>query len=98
MYVGPFYFDTKELILILTAVLLGFILYFRLPLPYFNREILFLLVILILITKGLLPAVHNEAFFILVLVTIVLSLSLPLFQLILFFFLSFFLFRLLRVI
>jgi hypothetical protein len=51
-----------------------------------------------LITKGLLPSIHNEAFFILAIVTIFLTLYLPIFQVVLFYFLSFLFFRLLKVI
>jgi hypothetical protein len=98
MYLGPFYFDTKEIFLILAAVLVGLAMYFGWPLYWFNARTLLLLIILMLITKGLLPAIHNEAFFILALVTIFLSLYLPLFQLVLFYFISFGMFRLLKVI
>jgi len=98
MYLGPFYFDTKEIFLILAAVLVGLAMYFGWPLYWFNARTLLLLIILMLFTKGLLPAIHNEAFFILALVTVFLSLYLPLFQIILFYFISFVLFRLLKVI
>lgn len=98
MYLGPFYFDTKEIFLILAAVLVGLAMYFNWPLYWFNPRTLFMLIILMLITKGLLPAIHNESFFMLALVTIFLSLYLPLFQVVLFYFISFGLFRLLRVI
>lgn len=98
MYLGPFYFDTKEIFLILAAILIGLAMYFNWPLMWFDPKILLVLIILMLFTKGLLPAIHNEAFFILALVTIFLSLYLPLFQIVLFFFLSFGFFRLLKVI
>lgn len=98
MYIGPFYFDTKEIFLILAAILVGLAMYFGWPLYWFNTRTLLLLIILMLLTKGLLPAIHNEAFFILALVTVFLSLYLPLFQIILFYFISFGLFRLMKVI
>ncbi|MFZ2206911.1 MAG: hypothetical protein WA061_06245 [Microgenomates group bacterium] len=98
MYLGPFYFDTKEIFLILAAILVGLAMYFGWPLYWFNARTLLLLIILMLLTKGLLPAIHNEAFFILALVTVFLSLYLPLFQIILFYFISFGLFRLMKVI
>jgi len=98
MYIGPFYFDTKEIFLILTAVLLGLAMYFGWSLWWFDKRVLLTLVILILFTKGLLPSIHNEAFFILAIVTIFLTLYLPIFQVVLFYFLSFLLFRLMRVI
>ena len=98
MYIGPFYFDTKELFLVLASVLIGLALYFDWPIWYFDKTSLLTVVLLVLITKGLLPAIHNEAFLFLVLATIFLTLYLPIFQVILFYFLSFVFLRLFRVI
>lgn len=98
MYLGPFYFDTKEIFLILAAIFIAAANFLGWPLWWFDPKILLTLVILILITKGLLPSIHNEAFFILVIVTIFLTLYLPIFQVILFYFISFLLFRVLKVI
>jgi len=98
MYIGPFYFDTKELFLILAAILLGLSSAFGWSLWWFDRRSLLTLIVLVLITKGLLPSIHNEAFFILAIVAIFLTLYLPIFQVVLFYFLSFLMFRLLKVI
>lgn len=98
MYLGPFYFDTKEIFLILAAMLLGLAWYLGWPLWWFDKRALLTLVILILFTKGLLPAIHNEAFFILAIIAIFLTLYLSIFQVVLFYFISFLLFRLLKVI
>lgn len=98
MYLGPFYFDTKEIFLILAAIILSLAWYFGWPLWWFDKRALLTLVILMLITKGLLPSIHNEAFFILAIVSLFLTLYLPIFQVVLFYFLSFIFFRLLRVI
>jgi len=98
MYLGPFYFDTKEIFLILAGILLGLASAFGWSLWWFDRRVLLTIVVLMLITKGLLPAIHNEAFFILAIVTIFLSLYLPVFQVVLFYFISFLLFRVLKVI
>lgn len=98
MYIGPFYFDTKEIFLIIGALLLGMAMYFGWSIWWFDRQILLTIVILILITKGLLPAIHNEAFFILAIITIFLTLYLPIFQVVLFYFITFLFFRLLKVI
>ncbi|NMB84307.1 hypothetical protein GYA28_03380 [Candidatus Roizmanbacteria bacterium] len=98
MYIGPFYFDTKEIFLILAAVLLGLAWAFGWSLWWFDKRVLLTIVILMLITKGLLPAIHNEAFFVLAIVTIFLTLYIPVFQVVLFYFISFLLFRLLKVI
>jgi hypothetical protein len=98
MYIGPFYFDTKEIFLILAAILLGVAMFLGWPLWWFDKRALLTLVILVLFTKGLLPSIHNEAFFILAIVAIFLTLYLPIFQVVLFYFLSFLMFRVLKVI
>ncbi|MCA9371865.1 hypothetical protein KC726_03120 [Candidatus Woesebacteria bacterium] len=98
MYLGPFFFDTKEIFLILATILLSVALVFGLPIAWFDTTSLLTIVILMLITKGLLPAIHNEAFFILAIVTIFLTVYLPSWQVVLFYLLSFLFFRLLRVI
>ena len=98
MYIGPFYFDTKELFLILAVILIGLASWFGWSLWWFDKRALLTLVILILFTKGLLPSIHNEAFFILAIVAIFLTLYLPIFQVVLFYFLSFLMFRVLKVI
>jgi hypothetical protein len=98
MYIGPFYFDIKEIALVLLAVIIGVVWVLGINVYMFDKRALLTIVILVLITKGLLPAIHNEAFFILTIVTFFLTLSLPVFQVVLFYFISFLLFRLLRVI
>ena len=98
MYLGPFYIDTKEIFLILAVVLLSLLIFFQIDLIWFDRAALLTLTVLILITKGMLPAIHNEAFLILAIVAVFLTLFLPLFQVIIFYFISFLFFRLLKVI
>ncbi len=98
MYIGPFYLDTKEIFLILAALLVGVAMLFGWNLVWFDKTTLFTLIILILLTKGLLPAIHNEAFFILAIIAVFLTLYLPLFEVVLFYLISFLLFRLLKVI
>ncbi len=98
MYLGPFYFDTKEIFLILAAILVGLAMHFSWSIYWFEPKTLLTIIILMLITKGLLPSVHNEAFFLLAIVTIFLTLYLPVFQIVLFYFVSFALFRLLRIV
>lgn len=98
MYFGPFFFDTKEIFLIIASFLLGFALLFGWEIWWFDKQVLLTMVILMLITKGLLPAIHNEAFFILAVISIFLTLYLPIFHVIIFYFLSFLLFRVLKVI
>lgn len=98
MYIGPFYFDTKELFLILCCVLLSVAIFFGWDVQWFDKKVLLTLTIIILLTKGLLPAIHNEAFFFLALASILLTFYLPVFYVILFYFLTFVFFRFLRVI
>jgi len=98
MYFFGIYFDTKEIFLILAALVVVVLSVFHIDIYWFDQKALLTLIILMLVTKGLLPAIHNEAFFILAIVTIFLSLFLPIFQVVLFYFISFLLFRLLRVI
>jgi len=98
MYFGPFFFDTKEIFLILATLLLGLALVFGWEIWWFDKQILLTIIILMLITKGLLPAIHNEAFFILALVTIFLTLYLPVFSVIVFYLVSFLFFRVLRIV
>lgn len=98
MYFGPFFFDTKEIFLILATLLLGLAMLFGWPIWGFDTEVLLTIVILMLITKGLLPAIHNEAFFILAIITLFLTFYLSIFQVILFYLVTFLFFRLLKVI
>ncbi len=98
MYIGPFYFDTKEIFLLVASLLLAVATFFGWPLWWFDTKALLTVVNLILITKGLLPSIHNEVFFILAIITIFLTLYFPVFTVILFYFLSFGFFRVLRII
>jgi len=56
MYIGPFYFDTKEIFLILASVFLGLAMFFGWSLWWFDKRALLTLTVLILVTKGLLPS------------------------------------------
>ena len=98
MYIGPFYFDTKELFLVLLTVMLSIGMYLGWSPVWFNTKDLFTITILILFTKGLLPAIHNEAFFMVAFVAELCTIYLPIFQIVLFYFISFVLFRMLKVI
>lgn len=98
MKLGPFYFDTKEIFLVILVFFLGATFYFKWDIPYFDEQKLLLLTILILLVKGLLPAIHNESFMVFVLISIFMSLYLSLFPLLLFFFVGLLFFKLLRII
>ena len=98
MYLGPFYFDTKEIFLLMLTVLLCVAMYMGWNPVWFSARDLLTITIVILFTKGLLPAIHNEAFFMVAVAALLLTLYLPIFQVVLFYLISFVLFRLLRVI
>jgi len=98
MRIGPFYFDSKEIFLVVAALLLSAALYFHINLMFFEPQALLTLVVIFLILKGLLPSIHNEAFFLHAIVTIFLTLFLPLFQVLLFYAVTFVFFKVLRVI
>ncbi|OGK64714.1 hypothetical protein A2313_02205 [Candidatus Roizmanbacteria bacterium RIFOXYB2_FULL_41_10] len=98
MKLGPFFFDTKELFLILLAGLVWLARYFGWEIPLFDLQKLLLLIVLFLLAKGLLPAIHNENFLILAFFTLFLSFYLVELQLVLFFVITLILFRFLKVI
>jgi hypothetical protein len=84
MYLGPFYFDTKEIFLIILTILLAVAMFMGWDPAWFKTKDIFTL--------------HNEAFFFVALVAIGLTLYFPIFQVVLFYFISFTLFRILRII
>lgn len=98
MYFGPFYFNTKELFLVILVILLAVAQYLNWQIVGLNKVTLLTLTILILFIKGLLPSIDNEAFFTNVLVTLILSFFVPAWQAVLFFLVTFGFFRMLRVI
>ena len=98
MYLGPFYINTKELFLILTVVILGLAIKFGWDLYWFDKRVLLVLVVLLFVTKSVLSTINNEAFFLLAIVTIFLTLYLNLFQIIIFYLVSFTLMRWLKLI
>lgn len=98
MYLGPFYFDTKELFLIMLTVLLTIAMAVGWDPVWFKTRDVFTIAILVLFTKGLLPAIHNEAFFFVAITAVFLTLYLPIFQVVLFYFISFVILRVIRVI
>lgn len=98
MRIGPFFFDTKELFLFFAIVLLAGALYFNINLLFFEPKNLLTLAVIFLILKGLLSSTHNEVFFFHALVTIFLTLFLPLFQVLLFYTVTFIFFKAAKVI
>ncbi len=98
MKIGPFYFDRRELLLLVATIFLGLSFYYTWDIIWFERQALLTIGIIILITKGLLPGIHNEPFFILAFVALILTAFMPIFQVFLFYSLSFIFFRLFKVI
>jgi len=98
MKIGPFYFDSKEIFLFLAAIFIGLALYFHWPLWRFDGQTLLTLTIIMLLLKGLMPSLHNEVFLLHAIVAIFLTLFLPMFQVLLFYFVTFFLLKGLKVI
>ncbi len=98
MYLGPFYINTKELFLIMTAVILGLAIKFGWGLYWFDKRVLLVLVVLLFVTKSVLSTINNEVFFLLAIVSIFLTLYFNLFQIIIFYLVSFTLMRWLKLI
>lgn len=98
MRIGPFFFDSKEIFLVLAAILAGVAYYFKMPLWQFRAEDLCVLILVFLILKGLLPSIHNEVFFLHAIVAVILTLFLPLFQVLLFYCITFFIFKAVKLI
>jgi len=98
MYIGPFYINTKELFLILAVFFLAFSLRFGWNLYWFDTKTLLFIVLLLFVTKTVIPTIQNEAFFILAIITIFLTLYFSWFQILIFYFVSFAFFRWLKLI
>ncbi|OGK17404.1 hypothetical protein A3D80_04615 [Candidatus Roizmanbacteria bacterium RIFCSPHIGHO2_02_FULL_40_13b] len=98
MYLGPFYFDTREVFLLLAGFLIVLANFFSWNILAFDNRTLLTLIIFIFITGALLPAIHKEAFFTVSMVALFLTLYLTLFQVILFYLLTFLFLRIFKVI
>ena len=59
MRLGPFFFDTKEIFLIIAVLLLAAALYFNIDLLFFEPQALLTLSVIFLILKGLLPSINK---------------------------------------
>jgi hypothetical protein len=98
MYLGPFYINTKEIFLILAAILIGLAWKLHWGLYWFDVRVLLILVVAMLVTKTILPTINNESFFILAIVTIFLTLYLSIFQIAVFYLVAFTLMRWMKLI
>ena len=97
-YLGKFYFDKRDIFIILALVLL--LIGYRLdyPLPYFEYKNLIILTLLFLLGKGFLLTTYDSALFATFLVAIILTLYIPLLQVFYFLALSFIFLRLFKAI
>ena len=97
-YLGKFYFDKRDLFIVLAVVLLLLGNYFHYPLPYFEYKNLIILAILFLFAKGFLLTAYDSALFATFLTATILTLFFPLLQVLYFLSLSFIFLRLFKAI
>lgn len=97
-YIGQFYFDKRDIFLILAIILLVFAIRTHYPIPYFDTNHLFFLLIILLIAKGFVLPVYDSAIFVIFLIALFLTLFVPLFQSLVFLVCAFLFLRLFKVI
>lgn len=97
-YIGQFYFDKRELFLILALILLGVAIFVGYPIPVFKGSQLFVLLLLLLFSKAIIPSSKDTPIFLTFLGAVFLTLFFPFFTVILFIFISFLTLKILRVI
>lgn len=97
-YLGKFYFEKKDLFLILAILLLWGTIHFSYPLPLFDPQNLLILTVVFLLAKGLILPTHDTAVFTTFLVALLLTIFFPLFKVLLFLVGAFILLRLSKVI
>lgn len=98
MFLGPFYFESKELFLVLAAVMLFIARFVGWAPVWFDADKLLTLLLLILIVKGLIPHIHASVFFIVSMVALFLTLYFSLVQVLLFYLLTFAFLKIFKVI
>lgn len=97
-YLGQFYFDKRDLFLVVATVVILFALRFGYPIPYFNVQHLLFLLILFFIAKGLILPTHDSAIYVVFLIALGLTLYVPLFHALVFLLFAFIFLRLLKAI
>lgn len=97
-YFGQFYFDKRDLFILLAVILL--LLGYKLgyPLPYFEYKSLIILTLLFLLAKGFLLTSYDSALFATFLVAAILTLFIPFLEVLYFVGLAFIFLRILKVI
>jgi len=97
-YIGQFYFEKRDLFLILAILILVGVLYSNYPIPFFDPKNLLVLTILFLFAKGLVLPTHDAAVFTTFLLALFLTLFFPLFKVLIFLVFAFIFLRLWKVI
>ena len=97
-YLSKFYFDKRDLFIILAVALLLLGNHLDYPLPYFEYKNLIILTLLFLLGKGFLLTTYDSALFTTFFVAIILTLFIPLLQVLYFLALSFIFLRLFKTI
>lgn len=97
-YLGPLYFEEKDILILAAAALLGYGWINNIPLPFISYPNLIVLMLLFLIARSFLLRTYESLIFIVFLTSIILLNFFPLSIVILFIFLSFLFFRLLKLI
>ncbi len=87
-YIGQFYFDKKEFFLLAALILLGAAIFLGYSLPIFSAPRLFVLALLLLITKSIIPSARDTSILLTFLCAVFLTLFLPFFTVVLFLFIS----------
>ncbi len=93
-YLGQFYFDKKELFLILLILLLIPAIYWQYPVPFFHLPQIFVLSLLLLFTKALVASSRDTPLYFVFLTALFLTLFIKFFTIILFVFIALFLLKL----
>jgi len=97
-YLGQFYFDKRDLFIILGLVLLVGAWYFKFLIPFFSYTDLFVIILIFLLAKGILLPASDSLLFLLFFSGLILLFFFPLIQVVFFLFIAFLLFRLLKII
>ena len=98
MYIGPLYINTKELFLIMAAVLIFLAMKYGWGISWFDKRGLLIIIAMMFATKTLLPALQNEAFFMMAIAAIFLTLYMTVFQVVIFYLVGFSALRWLKII
>lgn len=96
--IGKFYFNKKEMFLLVAAILLFIVMQFNYTVSFFNPFDLLVLTIFTLLAKGFFTSTNDSPLLLVFLFAIFLTLYVPLFQVILFYFMSFVFLKTLKVI